>query len=140
MDKNKKTKTTRKIRKKIYSRHNDQDRLSSRTSVVDVYYDPANDLLKRKVHYKIPLTYDEEVELGSILKLFKGFECENDKTVCKSDTCRFAGTPDGWVIHEDFPCLCDLVYHYTKNGPNLDPPKGGDAMGCRMPGDGFRYH
>ncbi len=151
MNKNEKSKTTRKAKKRIYvRRRSDQGSLSSETfrleaeklrlSEVDFYYDTVNDLLKKKVHDKAPLTYDEELELGSILKLFKGFECENDEAICKSDTCRFAGIPDKWVKYQDFEHLCNLVYNYTVNGPNLDPPEGGDAMGWVWPGDGFCNH
>lgn len=149
MNKNGKPKTTCKAKKRIYIRPSgNQGILSTGISRVMgeklilsvVYYDTVNDLLKKKRHDKTPLTYDEEIGLGSIIKrFFNGFECENDKAVCKSDTCLFAGNPDEWVKYEGSDNLCDLVYRYTEKGQNFNPPKC-DAMGRRIPGDGFCNH
>ena len=146
MNKNEKNKTTCKAKKRIYVRQiSDQGSLSSGTfrlkaeklrfSEVNFYHDPVNDLLKKKVHDKIPLIYDEELKLGSMLKLFKGFECENDKAVCKYGSCLFAGNPDDWVKYRKYDNLCDLVYDYIKFGSKLNPLKC-DAMSISF-GNGF---
>jgi len=106
-------------------------------SMVDIYYDTVNTILKKRIHDQITLDSEEEKELKSILNIFKEIECYKDKEVCNPDSCRFARIADDWVKYERYVYLCDLVYDYIEYGPSLNPPNGGDAMGGRMPGDGF---
>ena len=106
-------------------------------SVVDVYYDSVNTILKKLIHEKIGLDSNERKEIKLILNIFREIDCYRDETVCDSFHCRFAGIPDKWVKYEGHEFLCDLVYDYIDNGPDLKPPKGGDAMGGRIPGSGF---
>jgi hypothetical protein len=70
--------------------------------------------------------------LVSILKRFKGFECENDEDLCNSSVCLYTGNPDDWVKYMRFDNLCDLIYEYTQSGSNIDPPKC-DALGGAWP-------
>ena len=106
-------------------------------SSVDIYYDTVNTILKKLIHNRITLNSKEEKELNSMLNQFGGLECYKED-VCNPDTCRFARIPDDWVKYIGYDNLCDLVYDYIKYGPDLNPPNGGDAMGRRMPGNGFR--
>ena len=138
MNKNSKFKTTCRARRRIVRKISYQGSQSSRTSgleavkvrlsAVDFYYSPLNDLLKKKLHDKAPLTYKEELQLGSMLNLFNGFECCYDEVICKSDTCIFAGIPEEWVRYEGFEFLCDLIYNYIDNESTLNPPGGCDIM------------
>lgn len=145
-----KTKTTNRVKKRIYVRHDDQDRLSSRNSQsevkklkvseVDIYHYTANNILRKMFRDRVPLTLDERSRLNHIVGIFDGLECYKDENICKPNTCGFACIPEEWVKYEGFEFLCDLVYNYIENGHTLVPPEGGDAMGCRMPGDGFCNH
>jgi len=138
MERNKKTKTTRKNKKRIYVRHNDQDRLSSgnfrseanklKVSEVDIYYDTANTLLRKIFRDGIPLTPYEHLELNHIVKIFEGLECYKDEDICNARSCRFAGIPEEWVKYEGFEFLCDLIYNYIDNDQTLIPPGVCDAM------------
>ena len=128
-------------KKGIEGRSCDQGSLSSRNfqfypktlrlSEVDHYYDTVNTLLKKRILDQNPLNPDERSELNHIIDILEGLDCENDKKICKSDTCRFAGIPDDWVKYEGFEYLCDLVYNHIDYGPNLVPPGGCDAM-CKV--------
>ena len=106
-------------------------------SVVDVYYDRVNTILKKLIHDKIGLDSNERKEIKFILNIFREIECHKDEEICDSGPCRFAGNPDDWVKYKGYEFLCDLVYDYIEYGTDLNPPKGGDAMGGRMPGSGF---
>jgi hypothetical protein len=151
MNKNKKLKNTRKGKRRIYIRPNngqgsspsDNSRSGSKklkVSKANIYHDPANTIFRKIFRDGIPLIQDERLELNHIEKLFEGLECYKDEDVCNARACRFAGIPEEWVLNEGFEFLCDLVYNYIENGHSLIPPKGGDAMSRRLPGDGFRYH
>ena len=128
MNKNKKAKATSKIKKRIYVRQNISEPKKSRLSELDVHFDTVNPVLRKRIRDRITLDSIEKKELKPILNQFQKSECYKDEVVCNSDCCRFAGVPDDWVKNEGFEYLCDLVYNYIDNGPNLVPPGGCDAM------------
>lgn len=137
MKKDGKSKNTCKTKKRIYVRQIVEK--SKLLSEVDFNYDTLNDLLKKKLHERTPLSHKEELKLGLMLRRFNGFECYYDEAICKSDTCRFAGIPDEWAQYKNYDNLCELVDDCIKYGPNLAAPKC-DAMNRRWPGDGFCKH
>ena len=139
MNKDKKFKSERKAKKRIYikaikgqgSSPSDNSRLGAKKlklSEADIYYDTANTIFRKIFRDAVPLTIDEHLALNHIVKIFKCLECYKDEDVCNARACRFACIPEEWVKYEGFEFLCDLVYNYIDNGHTLIPPGVCDAM------------
>jgi hypothetical protein len=79
------------------------------------YAPPVQNLLKT---YKP----EEESRLNTFLDKFAKTDCDYNEG-CRSDTCRFCGTPDKWVNLIGFGNLCDLVLSYIGNDRQIKKAK-----------------
>ena len=91
-------------------------------SEFDKDYDWVNEPLKKHLLVEIDMKPEEESRLNTFLDKFAKTDCDYNEG-CRSDTCRFCGTPDKWVNLFGFGNLCDLVLSYIGNDRQLKKAK-----------------